>query len=152
MPITIIAIGKKHDTYVKDAIERYERRLKKPFDIRWFILPHSAYEADRAREEESEKILSKILPEDILVVLDERGHLLDSPDLSSMLSDFLDKSLEVKIVIGGAYGVSDQLRKRATFVWALSPLVFPHQLVRLILVEQLYRSYTLYKGQPYHND
>lgn len=152
MPITIITIGKKHDMYVKGAIERYERRLKKPFDISWLILPHSSYEADKAREEESEKILSKITPDDILIVLDERGRLLDSPNLSSALSDFLDQSLRVKIVIGGAYGVSEQLRKRATFIWSLSPLVFPHQLVRLILVEQLYRSYMISKKQPYHND
>ena len=152
MPLTIITIGKKHDSLLKDAIERYQTRLLKPFNLKWDILSHSSHEGDRARQEESERILARVLPNDIVCLLDERGRLLDSPTLSSFLANYLDQSRHIKIIIGGAYGVNEVLRKRANLVWSLSPLVFPHQLVRLILAEQIYRAQSIYKNQPYHND
>ena len=151
MPITIIAVGKKHDTLFQAAIKEYEKRLKKPFEIKWEILPHSTYEGDRARQEESRRILNKLSPHDAIVLLDERGQLLDSPALSTVMSDYLDRSQSVKIIIGGAYGVDELLQERANLVWALSPLVFPHQLVRLMLVEQLYRAQTIRANKSYHH-
>lgn len=152
MSIKILAIGKKHDSWVAEGIERYQKRLKSPFLVEWVYLPHSSLDGDRARQEESERILSRLDAHAFIVLLDERGKALDSPQLSTMLRDQLDRSRDIVFVIGGAYGVNDALRDRADSVWSLSPLVFPHQLVRLILIEQLYRSQQISLGGQYHHE
>jgi 23S rRNA (pseudouridine1915-N3)-methyltransferase len=152
MPIRIIAVGKKHETWVQEGIERYEKRLKKPFDVEWVLLPHSPADGLSARQDESGRILSRLDARAYVVLLDERGKVFDSPSLSRMLLSQLESSVLVTIIIGGAYGVDDSVHKRADVVWSLSPLVFPHQLVRLILAEQLYRSQEIAAGNPYHHE
>ena len=149
--IRCIVIGKKHEAWVVDGIERYQKRLHKPHDIEWVLLPHSMYEADKARQEESERILSRIKDDDFVVLLDERGKNIDSPALAEMLETELSRSRQVVVIVGGAYGVDDRIHNRANFVWSLSKLVFPHQLVRLILTEQLYRAQEITDGKPYHH-
>lgn len=151
MPIRILAIGKKHEAWATAGIERYQERLKKPYELEWVLLPHSAREGLAARQEESERILSRLKSEDYVVLLDEKGDLLDSPALAGLLRAPLDQSKTVVCIIGGAYGVDASVHARSDAVWALSPLVFPHQLVRLILVEQLYRSQEIAGGGPYHH-
>lgn len=151
MPIKIITVGKKHEPWVAEGIERYEKRLRAPFSIEWVLLPHSSLEGDRARREESERILSRLQDDDHVVLLDERGKALDSPAVSQLLAAQLDTSRTVTLVIGGAYGVDDSVQQRAQLIWSLSPLVFPHQLVRLILTEQLYRAQEIYRGGSYHH-
>ena len=151
MAIRILAVGKKHESWVLDGIDRYEKRLAKPWQTKWQLLPHSAREGEAARAEESERILSKVGPDDFLVLLDERGKNLDSPELSRTVRGALDASRPVTLVIGGAYGVDDRVRARANVVWSLSKLVFPHQLVRLIIAEQLYRAQEIAGGRPYHH-
>lgn len=152
MPIKILAIGKKHESWVAEGIERYQKRLRSPFSIEWVLLPHSSFEADRARQEESERILSRLNHDDFVVLLDERGKLLDSPGLSNLLTDQLHASRTVVCIIGGAYGVDATVHARANFTWSLSPLVFPHQLVRLTLMEQLYRAQQIELGSAYHHE
>ena len=136
---------------MSDGIERYEKRLRKPFDASWQLLPHSAREGEAARAEESDRILSKLDRDAFVVLLDERGQNVDSPALASRLQGAFDSSKQVAVIIGGAYGVDDRVRQRADFVWSLSKLVFPHQLVRLILAEQLYRAQEIAGGRPYHH-
>jgi 23S rRNA (pseudouridine1915-N3)-methyltransferase len=151
MPIKILTIGKKHESWVSEGIERYQKRLRVPFSVEWVLLPHSSLEGDRARLEESERILSRLTAYDYVILLDERGKALDSPALASLLGDQLDASHTVVFIIGGAYGVDESVRHRAQYVWSLSPLVFPHQLVRLILTEQLYRAQEISRGGAYHH-
>lgn len=151
MSVRVLAVGKKHEKWVVDGIDRYEKRLRKPFDASWQLLPHSAREGDAARTEESERILAKVDRGAFLVLLDERGKNVDSPVLAATLQGAFDAGRQVVVVIGGAYGVSDEVRRRADFVWSLSKLVFPHQLVRLILAEQLYRAQEIAAGRPYHH-
>lgn len=150
MTIKIIAIGKKHEKWVKDGIDRYETRLRKPWDITWQYLPHSSLAAEAARAEESRRILEKVDRDDYLVLLDERGKMLNSPALARLLEAQLGFK-KVVLVIGGAYGVDDSVRARANTVWSLSDLVFPHQLVRLIITEQIYRAGEIAAGRPYHH-
>lgn len=101
---------------------------------------------------ESQVILEAIDPADYLVLLDERGKMLSSPDLAGLIEQrALQGSKRIHFVIGGAYGVSQALRTRANLVWQLSKLVFPHQLVRLILAEQVYRACTIIRGEKYHH-
>lgn len=151
MSLHIIAVGKKHEDWVSGAIERYQKRLKRPFDVEWILLPHSSYEGDKARQEESERISARLSSYDFVVILDERGKLLDSPTLSNTLQEKAAHSAKVAFVIGGAYGVTDELRASAALLWSLSPLVFPHQLVRLILIEQIYRAQQIEAGSAYHH-
>lgn len=152
MPIRIISIGKKHEPWVADGVSRYEERLKRPFNIEWVLLPHSAYDGLAARQEESGRILKRLSDYDFVVLLDEKGQNISSPALSKLLLAPLESSKNVIIIIGGAYGVDDTITKRADFIWSLSQLVFPHQLVRLILAEQLYRAQEIASGKPYHHE
>jgi 23S rRNA (pseudouridine1915-N3)-methyltransferase len=152
MAVRILAVGKKHEPWVADGIQRYEARLKRPFNVEWVLLSHSAREGITARQDESERLLSRLKPNDFVVLLDERGKLFDSPRLSRMLLEPLESSRPVVVIIGGAYGVDDTVHERADMVWSLSPLVFPHQLVRLLLAEQLYRAQEIAAGHPYHHE
>lgn len=151
MAIRVLAVGRKHESWVSEGIERYAKRLKKPFDLTWQLISHSARQDDAARREESERLLAK-LGDDFVVLLDERGRAIDSPALSRRLLEPLESSRSVTVIIGGAYGVDRQVHERADFVWSLSPLVFPHQLVRLILTEQVYRAQEIAGGRSYHHE
>ncbi|UOQ59726.1 23S rRNA (pseudouridine(1915)-N(3))-methyltransferase RlmH [Leucobacter rhizosphaerae] len=151
MSVRVLAVGKKHESWVSDGIQRYEKRLRKPFEVSWQLLPHSSREGEAARAEESERILSRVDRDQFLVLLDERGRNVDSPTLAQRLQGAFDAGRTVTVVIGGAYGVDDRVRDRADFVWSLSQLVFPHQLVRLILAEQLYRAQEIAGNRPYHH-
>lgn len=149
--ITIIAIGKKHEDWVSDGIKRYQTRCKQPWSLEWCLIPHSKLNGQQARREESERISARLRPQDFVILLDERGQTFDSPALSRQLSQLFAQSKNIIIVIGGAFGVSAKLAQRANLVWSLSPLVFPHQLVRLILAEQLYRAQEIARGSRYHH-
>lgn len=150
--IKIIAIGRKHEAWIEDGLKRYQKRLQKPWDVEWVLLPHSAREGLAARQEESRALLSRLRDDEFVVLLDERGKLLDSPALSRQIEQVFPTSKTPVFIIGGAYGVDDSLTSRADLVWSLSPLVFPHQLVRLILIEQLYRAGEIAAGRPYHHE
>jgi len=152
MPLHIITVGKKHESWVAEGIERYQKRLKTPFNLEWVLLPHSSLEGLSARQEESGRILSRLDAYDFVVLLDERGKLVDSPAVSKLLEERLNNSQKIALVIGGAYGVTDEIRQKAGFIWSFSPLVFPHQLVRLMLVEQVYRAQEIARGGSYHHD
>jgi len=150
--IKIITVGKKHERWVESGIERYQKRLQKPFDVEWVYLPHSAREGLAARQEESERILARVKDDEYVVLLDEMGTAHDSPGFSNSLVAPLDRSQRVTIVIGGAYGVDSTVHSRADNVCSLSRMVFPHQLVRLIIVEQVYRAQEIAAGRPYHHE
>lgn len=152
MSIRIFAVGRKHEAWIQEGVRRYEKRLKRPYDIEWVLLPHSAREGLSAREEESQRLLSRLGSADFVVLLDERGTILDSPALARTLLAPLERSVPVAIIIGGAYGVNDAIRARADVVWSLSLLVFPHQLVRLMLIEQLYRAQEINGERSYHHE
>ena len=149
--ITILAIGKKHESWISPGLERYEKRLKAPWNLQWILLPHSSLEGDRARQEESERLLSRIDTTDFVLLLDEHGKSLDSPAFSAIFERLQVQSKRIVVVIGGAYGVNDELMKRANATVSLSAMVFPHQLVRLLLAEQVYRAQSIAAGSRYHH-
>lgn len=151
MPLTVISVGKKHEDWVASGIERYQKRFKAPFSVTWEFITPSGYKGTRARQDESERMIQRLSAYDYVILLDEKGKELDSPQLSSLLSDHLHQSHKVALIIGGAYGVDDTIHQKANLVWSLSPLVFPHQLVRLLLTEQLYRAQEIAAGNPYHH-
>ncbi len=149
MKITILSIGKKSEPWIQPGVFRFLERLRLPFAAEMIILPHSSFEGDRARQEESERISSRLRSDDFVILLDERGKNLSSPELSDLISNHINK--HIVFIIGGAYGVTDEMRQRANVTWSLSKLVFPHQLVRLILAEQLYRAQEIHRGSHYHH-
>lgn len=147
MKIVCITVGKKHDKDFVDAIERYEKRLKKFCDFEWRYIPSSTVDV------ESSAIERAIKPDDFVILLDENGAAVTNQELANKLEELQNNSIKrVVIIIGGAYGVNYQLIQRSSITYSLSNLVFPHQLVRLILVEQLYRSYSILAGSGYHHD
>ena len=151
MKLTVITVGKKHDKQLAGAIAEFEKRLKSPFAFEWQFLPNSNFDGEKARTEESERLLRAISPDDFVILCDERGKNLSSPEFSRVLSQkLLEKN--VKIVIGGAFGVASEFRQRADLMWSFSRLVFPHQIVRLILTEQIYRAQEISRGGKYHHE
>ena len=142
--IRVIAGGKKHQDWVNMAISEYEKRLKKPFNIEWQFF-------------EEDKLLKylEVWPfsgYEFVIVLDERGTNISSVELANKLSQKFVDAKEVVILIGGAFGFTDKIRARANFVWSLSKLVFPHQLVRVMLSEQIYRAQEISLGGKYHHE
>lgn len=113
-------------------------------------MPHSSKPKSIAVKEESDRLLGRLSPDDFVILLDERGRNLSSPELSTVIMEHTSQS--IVFIIGGAYGVTDDVRRRANLVWSLSKLVFPHQLVRLILTEQLYRAQEIARGGKYHHE
>ena len=141
--ITIIAGGKKHPAWLTEATSEYEKRLKKPFEIKWEFF-------------EEEKLLQKLekwefTGRDFVILTDERGTNISSPELAGKFEKAFVESKNVVIIIGGAYGFPPEIREKADFLWSFSRLVFPHQIARLIVVEQIYRSQEILGGHPYHH-
>lgn len=152
MKIVIISIGKKHDAEIGAAINAYTERLNRAISTVWELINPSGYDEQKARTQETADVLLKIKSSDIVWLLDERGKQLTSPALAAQINVLQYQGVQrLVFVIGGAYGVSDELRNRANFVWSLSELVFPHQIVRLLLTEQLYRATEINRGSGYHH-
>lgn len=156
MKIEFWSIGKPHDKSIKDAIEDYTSRLNKYCNVTWTILPVPKNAAMMSeldlKRMEGKMILDWLEKDTVLIALDEHGKEMDS----IQLSDFLIKkgnigSKKLVFLIGGAFGIDETLLKRADHIWSLSKLTFPHQLVRLILAEQVYRAFTIIKNEKYHH-
>ena len=150
MTIHILTIGKHHESWTKEGIEVFLKRLRPPFSADFVIMPHSSKPKGVAVKEESDRLLGRLSPDDFVILLDERGKNLSSPELSAVVMQHTSQN--IVFIIGGAYGVTDNVRRRANLVWSLSKLVFPHQLVRLILTEQLYRAQEIARGGKYHHE
>ncbi len=146
MKIVTIAVGKKHDPKLVGAIEDYEKRLTGFCNFSWILIPSSD------KETESGQVLKQLSSDDVVVLLDERGKLWGNNYLSQAIEYLQNSSTKrLVLIIGGAYGVNNDLIRRSDYIVAISPLVFPHQIVRLIVVEQLYRAYTILLGGKYHH-
>jgi len=156
MKILFLTVGKAHEPHVKEGIELFTKRLSNYFPVQWQIVPMPKNAASLSetdlKQKEGEIIVSLLKKEDYLVLLDERGKLINSEGLATMMQQRANESVKSLVfLIGGAYGVSDEVMKRAQYSWSLSPLVFPHQLVRLILAEQVYRACTILRNEKYHH-
>ena len=140
MRISFYTVGKGHEDYVRRGVEDFTKRVQRYFPCDWKIIPPD------------KDIRSVVGPGDYLVLLDERGKAWTSEQLSAFIGTRAGESCKhLVFLIGGAYGVPDAVRERARVVWSLSPLVFPHQLVRLILAEQVYRACTILRNEKYHH-
>ena len=156
MKIQLWAIGKAHEPYIKTGVEDFTRRISNYYPVEWNILPvpknaGMLSEMD-LKKKEGETILEWLKKEDWLVVLDERGKSFSSAGLAQFVQARANESVKSLIfLIGGAYGLDEAILQKANRKWSLSELTFPHQLVRLILAEQLYRACTILRNEKYHH-
>jgi len=156
MKIVLASVGKPHEVLVKAGIEEFTQRIQKYYGAEWKIIapPKNAAALNEAalKKAEAELILQQLQPDDYLVLLDERGKNISSPDLASLLQQRANESTKrIVFLIGGAFGVDASIQQRAHFTWSLSKLVFPHMLVRLILAEQIYRACSINRNEKYHH-
>jgi 23S rRNA (pseudouridine1915-N3)-methyltransferase len=145
MRLKIISIGRDRSNLFEPAVQEYAGRLRKQHDLELVELKEQP-----SREKEGQGVLAKVSPRDVLVCLDERGKILSSPELAELLGRWRDEGRDVAFAIGGDEGHADEVRKRANVVWSLSKLVLPHRLARVVVAEQLYRAFTILRGEPYH--
>lgn len=156
MKISFWSVGKAHESYVKEGIGEFTKRISRYYTVDWTIIPvpknaGMLSEMD-LKKKEGEIILQWLRPEDYMVALDERGKMLSSEGLAQLLQQRATESTKnVVFLIGGAFGIDDAVIKKAKLTWSLSQLVFPHQLVRLILAEQVYRACTIIRNEKYHH-
>jgi 23S rRNA (pseudouridine1915-N3)-methyltransferase len=149
MNISIITVGNKPTPELAEFINSYTQRLPRNITVNWNYLKHANFvNTNTSKQHESENILKHITKTDFVILLDETGSQISSNQLSEMI---FAANNNVVFVVGGAYGVDDNVFARANFVWSLSKLVFPHQIVRLLLSEQIYRAYTISINHPYHH-
>lgn len=156
MKIKLIVIGKTAFTYLEEGMEIYVKRLihYTGFSIETVadVKSAAAMEPEKLKALEAIAILKKISSKDLVILLDENGKQLSSEGFSGLVSKWMmmgDKN--VVFIIGGAFGFGEELKKRATMEVSLSAMTFSHQMVRLIFVEQLYRAFTIIKGEQYHH-
>jgi len=156
MKLLFTSIGKPHEAYIKPGVEDFTGRINKYFTADWHIIapPKNAAALKEAelKKQEAKAIIQLLQKEDVLILLDERGKQFSSPEVAQLLQQQANESARrVVFLIGGAFGVDEEVKKRANITWGLSRLVFPHMLVRLILAEQVYRACTILRNEKYHH-
>ena len=147
MKFKIIAVGKKMPEWVTDTYQEYAKRFFNNYHVELIEIT-----AKNDMEKEGELIMSKIELTDYVIALDEHGKMLTSKALSESLQRWHDENLTVAILIGGADGLANSCKQRANMMLSFSAFTLPHPLVRIVLVEQLYRAMTIINNHPYHRE
>ncbi|MCK0159865.1 23S rRNA (pseudouridine(1915)-N(3))-methyltransferase RlmH [Allomuricauda sp. F6463D] len=156
MQITLIAIGKTDKSELEELITVYEKRLKHYIKFRMVIVPDiknskNLSEAQQ-KDKEGELILAQLKPTDTLILLDEKGKQYTSVDFAQFLQKKMNGGTKnLVLAIGGPYGFSDAVYAKSSGKISLSKMTFSHQMVRLFIVEQIYRGYTILRNEPYHH-
>lgn len=157
MKITLLTVGKTDKDWVRQGLDIYVSRLKHyiPFSI--VEIPElknvSALSKDQIKSKEGELILKNIRPTDDVILLDEKGKQYTSVELAKIIQDKISYAgKDIIFIIGGAYGFSDTVYQRANSKLSLSKMTFSHQMVRAIFAEQIYRAFTIMRGEPYHHE
>lgn len=157
MKITLLCIGKTDDKYIQEGLDKYLKRLKHYISFNFVVIPDvknakNLSEAQQ-KEKEAELFFKYVAANDQVILLDERGKEYRSVEFA----DFLEKKMVSSVqhlvfLIGGPYGFADAVKARANGSLSLSKMTFSHQMIRLFFVEQIYRAFTIMKGEPYHHE
>lgn len=154
MKIKIICLGKTKQKFIEEGIKEYQKRLTKYIKLDWQILPDVKLTGSKTIEivkDQEAAILEKKLPvSSILIVLDENGKEFSSEKFAKYIENKLHFGKDIVFVIGGVYGLSNKIIKKADLVLSFSRFTFTHQMIRFLLIEQLYRLFTIIKGKKYH--
>lgn len=149
--IKIIAIGSIKEKYLKDAISEYQKRLQKYTNLEIIELKDESFDdIEKTLEKEAEKIKKHISERDYLITLEIEGKQLDSMEFSKKLENIKMESSNITFIIGGSYGLSPEIKEMSKFHLSISKMTFPHQLFRVILLEQIYRAYKIENNESYH--
>lgn len=156
MKIYFWSVGKAHDPYVKEGIDIFTKRISYYYPIEWKLFPSAKNAASLSEEEikkmEASSLLNALQSDDVLIALDEKGKQWSSIELAGFIQQKANESAKnLVFLIGGAYGIHESVLKKSHGKWSLSKLVFPHQLVRLMLAEQVYRACTIIRNEKYHH-
>jgi 23S rRNA (pseudouridine1915-N3)-methyltransferase len=154
MKILLASVGKQSSKEIIAITDDFTKRLQKYFTTDWAIISPAkkATLPNLIKQEEAQHILQLLTKDDYLVLLDETGKMISSPELGALIeATTLLPFKRIVFLIGGAYGVDKLIQNRAHYIWSLSKLVFPHMLVRCILAEQIYRACTILKNEKYHH-
>jgi 23S rRNA (pseudouridine1915-N3)-methyltransferase len=157
MKIKLLAIGKTDDKNLIKLIEAYQNRLKHYVKFELSIIPDIKNSKNlsekQQKEKEGEVILKQLQPTDQLILLDDKGKEFSSIEFSKYLQKKMNSGIkQLVLVIGGPYGFSDEVYKKSNGKLSLSKMTFSHQMIRLFVVEQLYRGFTILKNEPYHHE
>lgn len=157
MNIKLVVVGKTEEKYLKEGVDIFEKRLKFYIPYEMIVIPSlkdtKNLSPQMVKEKEGDLILKQVSKYDKLVLFDETGKEFRSLEYS----DFLQKQMNAGIktlcfVVGGAFGFSDEVYKKADQLISISNMTFSHQMIRLLIVEQLYRAFTILRNEPYHNE
>jgi 23S rRNA (pseudouridine1915-N3)-methyltransferase len=153
MRYRLVMVGKHERGYVQEGVRDYLGRIGRMASLDEVVVPEAgAGDPEHQRRTEGTRLLQALRPDEHVIALDEGGTMLDSAAFSRRLAHLRDTGVrQVAFVVGGAYGLDDAVRQRADLVLSLSAMTFPHQLVRLIFVEQLYRALMIMRGSGYHH-
>ena len=157
MKITLLTVGRTDVEWVRKGLDLYVSRLRHYVPFSLIEIPEltnvSALAREQIKQKEGELVLKALKPSDCVILLDERGREYRSIEFSAMLEDRMSRGgRDLVFVVGGAYGFSDAVYSRSDEKISLSKMTFSHQMVRTIFAEQLYRAFTIMKGEPYHHE
>ncbi|MDD4141748.1 MAG: 23S rRNA (pseudouridine(1915)-N(3))-methyltransferase RlmH [Bacteroidales bacterium] len=157
MKITLLLCGKTSEPWITTGMEIYSKRIKNYISFETIVLTDLKNAAkmpfNEIKSREGEQILNELSPSDYAILLDEHGNTFSSVAFSNELQKIMNSGRKrVVFIIGGPYGFSPEVYKRADFRISLSPMTFSHQIVRVIFLEQLYRSFTILNNEPYHHE
>lgn len=148
--IKLIVVGKIKEKYLLDALKEYEKRLHKYTKLKIIELPDESYDVKKTLIKEKENIIKNINNKDYVITLEIEGKSLDSIEFSKKIVDLQNYNNDVCFIIGGSYGLHDEIKKRSNLSLSFSKMTFPHQLFRVILLEQIYRAYKIMNNETYH--
>ena len=157
MKVKLLQIGKTQQSYLVEGIGYYENRIKNYLSFTIETIPTlkqaASLPSEQLKQKEGELILSKLRPDDRLILLDERGKTFSSSGFSEFIQGQMNQGQkQLVFVIGGAYGFSDEVYKKASYKISLSEMTFSHQLIRIVFMEQMYRAMTILNNHPYHHE
>lgn len=157
MKVKLILIGKTSFKFIESGLDMYKERLKHLSDFELLIIPDlkntKKMPAEQIKTKEGALIMRTLTNSDFVILLDEKGRSFNSLKFAGFIENKLSASTKQLIfVVGGAYGFSKEIYKRANFLLSLSEMTFSHQIIRLFFMEQIYRAFTIIKGLPYHNE
>ena len=156
MKITLLTVGKTDKGWISDGIKIYRSRLSHYVNFEMKESPElknvSGLSKDQIKQKEGTLILKALRPDDVVVLLDERGLECPSVEWSRNLEKLMNRGKDIVYVVGGAYGFSDEVYARKDSMVSMSRMTFSHQMIRAIFIEQLYRAFTIMNGEPYHHE
>lgn len=149
--IKIITVGKLKERYLIDAVEEYKKRLNKYTKIEIIeVKDESSYEEDKNKEKEADNIIKYISDKDFIITLEIDGKEISSTEFASKIENIFNENSSITFIIGGSYGLSNKIKELSDYKLSFSKMTFPHQLFRVILLEQIYRAFKINNNESYH--